>query len=215
MSYIKRRKSVRSVLAEVALAPFKLVFTGLMIAWISRYLLLIGLCAMFFSMWMAGQSFAGAVPDRETCVVLLLVMSLIWLAAIPLGIGDYFQEGGDETVWQPTPGCREAVESHVEKLIAGEIRDFYALLSPALQAELPEEQLVTIINHITQACGPFAALEGCEELEITAEGRLNPDCPPDSDCLMQLQLRHASGKQTCGLFYLNSREAFRIEQFYL
>lgn len=215
MSYIKRRKSVRPFLAEVALAPFKLVFTGLMIAWISRYLLLIGLCAMFFSMWMAGQLFAGAVPDRETCVVLLLVMSLIWLAAIPLGIGDYFQEGGDETVWRPTPGCREAVESHVEKLIAGEITDFYTLLSPALQAELPEEQLVTIINHIKLAFGPFAALEGCEELEITAEGRRDPDCPPDSDCLLQLQLRHASGKQTCGLFYLNSREAFRIEQFYL
>ncbi|MEQ8851019.1 hypothetical protein [Gimesia sp.] len=67
MTYIKRRKSVRPVLAEVALAPFNLVFTGLMIAWISRYLLLIGLCAMFFSMWMAGQSFAAAVPDRETC----------------------------------------------------------------------------------------------------------------------------------------------------
>jgi hypothetical protein len=215
MTFIKLRKSVRPVLAKVVLAPFNMVFTGLMVAWIVRYLLLIGLCAMFFSMWMAGQSFAGVLPDRETCVVLLLVMGSIWLVAIPLGISDYFQDGGYETVWRPTPGCREAVESHVEKLIAGEITDFYALLSPALQAELPEEELVTIIDHITQACGPFAALEGGEELEIMAEGRLNPDGPPDSDCLLQLQLRHANGTETCGLFYLNSREAFRIEQFYL
>ncbi len=215
MTFIKRRKSVRPVLVEVALAPFILVLMGLSLVWGYRYLVLIGLCAMFFSMWMAGQALAFPDPDQEALISLSIGLGLIYLAAIPLGIMEYFQDGGYETVWQPTPGCREAVALYVEKLIVGEITGFYALLSPTLQAELPEEELVEIINRITQACGPFSALQEGEELEITAEDRRDPDFPPGSDCLLQLRLRHAYGKESCGLFYLNSREAFRIEQFYL
>lgn len=215
MSLIKRRKSIWPVLLEVVMTPFILIFTGFAIAWICRYLVVIGLGMMFFSMWMAGESFAGLTPSPETLYVLLGMLGLIYLAAIPLGIMDYYADGGYETHWQSTPGCLEAARTYAEKLVSGDIKGFYYLLSPELQAELPEEELRELINRRTQASGQFVSLLKNEEIEITTDDLSDPDFHPASDCVLHLVIRHASGKESMMVLYMNSLKSFQIEDFHL
>lgn len=210
VTLIRRRKTIRSAILDVVLAPFVLM---LIMAWVNRVWLALILALMLFSMWMAPEPAAKLIPDVETLATCLGAMAVIAIAAIPLAIRDYFSEGGYETVGQPTEGCLDAAAEYADQLIAGDIDGLYSSFSTRLRAEISAEGFGNVISAITKAIGPPVSIADLEELAIPEQVFTEPDNEPAFDCMVRVILSHADQQESAILLGLNSRHSLGIAKF--
>ncbi|MEZ5942387.1 MAG: hypothetical protein R3C18_13420 [Planctomycetaceae bacterium] len=207
MALIKRKKTIRGALRDVAIAPFVFI---LAMAWANRFWLALAIGLMLFCMWMAREPLAGLIPNTETLYMWLGVIAFIAIAAVPLAIRDYFSNRGYETVWQPTKGCFEATKQHVDLLISGNFQQFHSSFSESLQFHLPRIQFQSDFDALIREFGALQSISDMEEMEIPEHIFTDPDYDSATDCIVQVALNHAGHNKSLIALYLNSSKSFEI-----
>ncbi len=207
VTLVKRKKTIRGALRDVAIAPFVLV---LAMAWANRFWLALAIGLMLFCIWMAREPLAGLIPNMETLYMWIFVIAFIAIAAIPLAIRDYFSNGGFETVWEQTDGSLDAAKRHLDLLIQGDVPEFYSAFSEELQSEIPRTEFQAILDTMIRELGPLESISDIEETEIPEYVFTNPDFDSTIDCIVQVVVNHSGQNKSLVAFYLNSTNSFEI-----
>ena len=215
MTLIRRKRKIHRILADVAIAPFAFVFVGVVTG-----LPTLGLIAvlMVISMWLSGEPFANLanlVPTAETGITAIVLFCFVALAAVPLAIRDHLLSGGYEVIWQPTEGCMAVAEDYVESWRSGNIESLRRNFSERLGSQMTAADLAQEFELLTHELGKPVSVESVEEQEIYCSFPETSGGDQHVDCVIKGVLRHASGRSSTVVFEMNSREAFRIEEFRL
>lgn len=215
MTLIRRKRKIRRILADVAIAPFAFFFVGVVTG-----LPTLGLIAvlMVVSMWLSGEPFANLanlVPTAETGIMVVVLFSFVAFAAVPLAIRDHVSSGGYEVIWQPTEGCMAVAQGYVELWRSGDIESLRRNFSAHLGSQMSAADLAQEFELLTHESGKPVSVESVEEQEIYCSFPESSVCDQQVDCVIKGVLRHASGRFSTVVFELNSREAFQIEDFLL
>ena len=207
MALVKRKRTIRSAICDVLLAPFVFILAGIVtsLVWLA---LVFGL--MLFCMWTAREPLATLIPSMETVYTMLGVIVFVAIAAIPLALRDYFSNGGFETVWEPTGESLNAAKSHIDKLIARDVTGFCSAFSSARQSELQQSEFDSEFKSLTDELGWPVSIANHAEIEIPEHVFSGPDYDSTIDCIVQIIMNHSGDKQSIVFLYLNAAKSFEI-----
>ena len=210
MPIVKRRRTIRAALRDVAIAPFVFILFGF---WHNAIWLTFLVVLLIILMVSRPGPLADFLPSIEAFYNLLGVFALVALAAVPLALRDYVANGGYETVWEPSEQVNAKVQEFGELLIAGEYQAFHDHFSPLLKTRCSVVQLSGQMLDTNRLLGPPVSICHVTEVEIQEHAFSELGSDQSTDAVAQLQFSHATCRKSNLTLYLNTQQSFQITEF--
>lgn len=193
MPIITRKRSIRSRLGEVLLAPI-LAPLGLLL--LGSPVILLAIPIMIFTVWMSGEPLSNLLPSRHTWFILGMSFAFIGAISILLSLRDVLTTGRFERVWIPDPECQEATWQFVERILNKDFEGAFSALTPETHSQESLEALRNVEQSIREGRESPPVIERVSEIVIApsyeANGQL--DWPQDGDAATQVRFASAESE---------------------
>jgi len=191
MPIITRKRSIRSRLGELLLAPV-LAPLGLML--LGSPVILLAIPIAVFTVWMSGEPLGGLLLPREEWLIFGMSFAFIGAIAFLLSLGEVLTTRRFERVWVPDPDCHEATWQFVERILNKDFDGAYAIVVQEAQNAQSREDLQRIEQSIREGRESPPAIDRVSEIQIgrpyETEGQL--DMPRDSYAATQVRFAFAN-----------------------
>ena len=209
MPIVRRKKTIRGALRDVAIAPFAFLLAGVVLnlAWLVLALILMLLC-----MSLGREPWMNLIPSKEVAFTLLGVIAFVALAAIPLAIRDYFADGGYEHVLEPSPEAVGRAREFAQSLMKADYDACYQQFSPALRSEMSLAEFRVTAGLFTSDWAPDS-IDHIAEVGVSGMVVAEPDFADKIDTTVQVAFAYRGDPCIVLALYLNSKKAYQVEMF--
>lgn len=168
----RRKPTVRGAVRDVLAVPFALLILLLISVPISG--------VFVFGCWLLGADLSGEFPYRRFLLVGGMTLAVATIAAIPLGIIDYFFGNGDGWQWVPDEGSAEAGVRYADIILRSDVESLQPHLLPWLAASVDRTEMTAACASVVNAGARPVAVRSAVEVPLP-EGE-----PEDFDSIVEV-----------------------------